>query len=369
MKKILTCFCYTDIHNQQAMLDYPTRLRKSLITAKELALEEFGKADVALVGGDNVSDYPFWNASCALPKKNFLDIKAKLHSCISESTKDGKVIYVAGNNDMILGDIATEENEPYNTTDFYDVMDAAFGELPDSEKIILKSEQKPNELYWGAFHYVVNGIDFIGINIDPNTAFNSHEGSYSNETLIWVKNKLNEIDPDGSKCVFVVGHLSAIYRFSDDRIRESMINGDRELFYDIFYGHRNTFYLYGHVHGEGYCYREYSSGAVLHLDKQNNPIENNYSQTDSRGKEYAYSLVHMGGLRPFEPQNFEDDGLEGYAGEKELKYFPGTATPRLAQFLVFEVYADRVVFHIRNAGNHELYNKNDKLKEYTVYLA
>lgn len=107
MEKILTAFCYTDIHNQQSMLDYPTTVRKSLVRASELATEEFGLADIALVGGDNVSDYPHWNKSCRLPKKNFLDLKQKMHACISSGVKDGKVLYVAGNNDMILGDTIT----------------------------------------------------------------------------------------------------------------------------------------------------------------------------------------------------------------------------------------------------------------------
>ena len=159
MEKILTAFCYTDVHNMQAMLDYPTTVRSSLVQAAELSVEEFGLADLAIMGGDNVSDYPHWNKSCALPKKNFLDIKEKMHACVAKTTVDGKVLYVAGNNDMILGDIATEDNEPYNTTDFYDVMDAAFGALPDNEKLILTSKEKPNELYWGAFHYTVKGID------------------------------------------------------------------------------------------------------------------------------------------------------------------------------------------------------------------
>ena len=368
MKKILTAFCFTDIHNQQAMLDYPTTIRSSLVQAKDLAMEEFGVADIALVGGDNISDYPYWNRSCALPKKNFLDIKSKIHQCISKSVKDEKVLYVAGNNDMILGDIGTAENKPYNTTDFYDLMDNSFGPLPENEKLILTSEEKPNELYWGAFHYVVNGIDFIGINIDPNTAFNSHEGYYSDETLIWVKNKLNEIDPEGKKCVFVVGHLSAIYYFNTGDLCETMTNGDRALFYDIFKGHQNTFYLYGHLHGESSCFTECSSGAVLHIGEDNMPLGDNLNEVSSLGKKYSYSFVHMGGLRPFGGQYFENDGLEGYGGENEYKYFPATATPTLAQFLVFEVYSDRVVFHIRNTGNHKLYNKNDKLKEYTVYL-
>ena len=359
MEKLLTAFCFTDIHNQQAMLDYPTTLRRSLIQATELAVEEFGVADVALIGGDNISDYPHYERSCALPKKNFLDLKEKLHSCASKSAKDGRVMYVAGNNDMILGDIGTDENEPYNTTDFYDVMDEAFGELPESERLVLSSEQKPNERYWGAFHYIINGIDFIGINIDPNTAFNSHEGYYSNETMLWVKNKLDEIDPDGSKCVFVAGHLSAIYYYNDGELRETMINGDSSLFYEIFKGHRNTFYLYGHVHGERCCYREFSSGAVLHLDGNNKPLDSNLASEDSRGKDYGLTLVHMGGLRPFGKQYFENDGIEG---------FPGTGTPTLAQYLVFEVYSDRVVFHIRNTGSHEHYNRQNKLKEYTVYF-
>ena len=350
------------------MLDYPTTVRKSLLQANALAAEEFGLADVALVGGDNISDYPHWNKSCALPKKNFLDIKNKINACISGNVKGGKVLYAAGNNDMILGDIGTEENEPYNTTDFYDLMDSAFGTLPDSEKLILTSAEKPGELYWGAFHYVVNGIDFIGINIDPNTAFNSHEGYYSDETLIWVKNKLNEIDPDGRKCVFVVGHLSAIYYYNDGSLVETMINGNRSLFYDIFAGHRNAFYLYGHVHGEKSCYRDCSSGAVLHINEQNMPLGDNLREEDSCGKEYAYTFVHMGGLRPFGRQYFESDGMKGYGGEDKLQYFPTTATPTLAQFLVFEVYEDRVVFHIRNTGTHEQYHRDDKLKEYTVYL-
>ncbi len=368
MKKILTGFCFTDIHNQQSMLDYPTTLRRSLVLAKEYATEEFGKADIAIIGGDNISDYPYWNRSCALPKKNFLDIKRKLHECVAECVKDGKVLYVAGNNDMILGDIGTEENEPYNTTDFYDLMNGSFGELTEKEKLILTSEKKSNELYWGAFHYIVNGIDFIGINIDPDTAFNSHEGYYNDETMLWVKNKLDEIDPNGRKPVFVIGHLSAIYYYNDGNRKETMVNGNRSLFYDIFKGHHNAFYLYGHVHGEKACYRDHSSGAVLHIDDTDLPIDDNLKEVDSKDKEYAYSFVHMGGLRPFGAQYFKEDGLTGFGGGKDKEYHPGTATPALAQFLVFEVYEDRVVFYIRNAGDYENYGKEDKLKEYTVYL-
>ena len=77
----------------------------------------------------------------------------------------------------------------------------------------------------------------------------------------------------------------------------------------------------------------------------------------------------MGGLRPFGKQYFEQDGLTGYGGGSEPKYHHGTATPTLAQYMVFEVYPDRVVFHIRNTGTHEGYHRDDKLEAYTVYLS
>lgn len=366
--KTLTVFCFTDMHNQQAMLDYPTTLRRSVIQAKELAVQEFGLADMSIVGGDNISDYPYWNRSCALPKKNFLDIKKKMDDCISSGVKDGKVFYVAGNNDMILGDIGTAENEPYNTTDFYDIMNEKFGEIPDSEKLILKSEQKPNELYWGAFHYVVNGIDFIGINIAPNTAFNSHEGYYSDETLIWVKNKLNEIDIEGNKPIFVVGHLSAIYYYNDGVLKETMRNGNIALFYSIFKGHKNLFYLYGHEHGERACYRDNTSGAVLHINEEGLPIGDNLNEGNSLGKEFSYTFVHMGGLRPFGAQYYNNDGIVGFGGLQESQYQIATGTPKLAQYLVFEVYQDKVVFYMRNTGDMEGYSQKDKLREYIVYF-
>ncbi len=368
MKKKLTVFCFTDMHNQQAMLDYPTTLRLSLIRAKDLALEEFGLADLAIVGGDNISDYPYWNKSCALPKKNFLDIKKKIHNAISECVKDEKVLYVAGNNDMILGDLGTLENEPYNATDFYDYMDAAFGEIPKNERISLKANEKPNEKYLGAFHYVVGGIDFIGINIDPNTAFNSHEGYYNDETLLWVRDKLNEIDPQGVKPIFVVGHLSAIYCYNDGKVEETMINGNVELFYNMFKGHKNAFYLYGHVHGENACYKGYTSKAILHLTDNHIPLNYNMEEMNSIGKEYAYTFVHMGGLRPFSAKYFLDDGLVGYGGNVDKQYQPKTGTPTLAQYLVFEIYDDRVVFFIRNAGSDIDYSVENKLKEYIVYF-
>lgn len=370
MNKQATVFCFTDIHNQQAMLDMPTTLRASAVRAAHDAVAEFGQADLSLCGGDNISDYPYWDRSCWLPEENFRAIKKKLTDCLGATAKGGRVLYVAGNNDMILGDLVRGEGRPYNTTEFYYTgpMKDTLGQLPPSECYTVRSEKKPWEHpYLDAFHYVVNGLDFIGINVDPNTAYNSHEGYYTDATLDWVKRKLDEIDPDGYRPVFVVGHLSAVC-YCDGELRESMTNGDRERFYRAFDGHRNLFYLYGHIHGEGYVYRDFSSGAVLHLDADHRPLGPNTAATDSAGLDYAYSLVHMGGLRPFHPDHFEDDALSGLGGGDAVTRFPATGTPKLAQYMVMEVYADRVVFHIRNTGSLPGYTPADRPAPYTVYL-
>ena len=360
MKSKFKCLCLTDVHNQQSMLDYPTTLRDSFIKAVDLGLEEFGQFNLTVVGGDNVSDYPFWNKSCQLPKKNFLDIKQKIVACAEKSAKGQKVLFVAGNNDMILGDIGTEENRPYNTTDFYysGPMKERLGKLSDNELFTVKSIEKPHELpYLNAFHYVVDDIDFIGISIDPNTAFNTHDGYYTEETIDWVDKKLDEIDPDGNKLVFVVGHLAVYNR--NNLVVEKAKDKNTDKFIEVLSKHKNLFYLYGHVHGEKHCFTD-TEQAILYLNDKGEVLETPKNSTAT--------LVQMGGLRPFNPIYFENDGLTGYGGVNEQKYYFATGTCKLAQYLVFEVFDDRVIFYLRNTGNIEKYERDFKPKSFTVYL-
>ena len=138
------------------------------------------------------------------------------------------------------------------------------------------------------------------------------------------------------------------------------------LFYEVFKGHKNAFYLYGHIHGESCCYKDYSSGAVIHL-KNAEPLDINLDSLDNRGKEYDYTFVHMGGLRPFGAENFLHDGLTGYGGKKEKEFYLYTGTPTLAQYLVFVADDEKATFYIRNTGSNPGYTPEDKPKPYVVY--
>ena len=191
------------------------------------AVEEFGKVDLSVIGGDNLSDYPHWNRSCALPYKNWLDIKEKLVKNFARTAKGEKVLYVGGNNDPIIGDFPTRDNPPYNTCEFYESgpMKETLGELADGEYygVYAKAKGPQAGLYHLAFHYVIDGIDFFGLNVDPDDAFDNHDCGYNRESLVWLKEKLRTVDPEGNKLIFVVGHLSVTSRMTDSWLREVII--------------------------------------------------------------------------------------------------------------------------------------------------
>ncbi len=292
--------------------------------------------------------------------------------------KDGRVLYVDGNNDMILGDLPTPDNPPYNTCDFYHTgpMKDTLGVLAEEDYIgkVAAAKGEQAGLHFLCFHYVIDGVDFFGLNIDPDTAFNSHDGVYGDRALAWLKEKLNAIDPDGDKLLFVVGHLSATVLRDGTTLREGMDDCQRTALYTALSGHRNLFYLYGHVHGQHFAHTRSATG-ILHFD------ESFRTAPPGEGDEFtgvaAFHTVHMGGLRPFldhqlpmtEQPYFHNDPVLGRVPGDEATAFPATATPRLAQYLLIETHPDRVEFAYRNTGDLPGYRVEDKPATYTVYLA
>lgn len=369
--------CYTDIHNQQVMLNYPTTLRKSAVIAAEKTLEEFGKADLSVIGGDNLSDYPYWNRSCALPYKNWLDIKEKLVKNFARTAKGEKVLYVGGNNDPIMGDFPTRDNPPYNTCEFYESgpMKETLGELADGEYygVYAKAKGPQAGLYHLAFHYVIDGIDFFGLNVDPDDAFDNHDCGYNRESLVWLKEKLRTVDPEGNKLIFVVGHLSVTSRMTDGTICGKYADvPHRKWLLDAFAGHKNLFYLYGHVHGQDYLRSESWQG-LLHFDENGDLIGADHEElTEEEAARVAFHTVHMGGLRPFAAKPFEffeEDGLTGMVpGDKEPRFYECTGTPKIGQYLMIETTDTAVDFSYRNTGSLPGYTVADKPKTATVLL-
>lgn len=370
--------CYTDIHNQQCMLNLPTVLRKSAVIAADQTIDEWGQADLSIVGGDNLSDYPYWRNSCALPYANWLDIKTKLVQNFSRTAKGGRVFYIAGNNDPLLGDLPTRDNPPYNTCDFYHTgpMKETLGVLADGEYFgkYAKSKGTQAGLYHLAFHYTIDGVDFFGINIDPDEAFDSHDCCYDLASLAWLKQKLAQVDPLGDKLLFVVGHVSATVRDTQGRIFNDDMDEPRRLaLTDAFKGHRNLFYLYGHVHGQKFLRTESWQG-VLHFDVDGSLMDAPCGVlTAEQQQNVGFHTIHMGGLRPFltdvEFEYFEDDGLTGILpGDTRPTFYQATGTPKVAQYLLIETAADHITVFYRNTGSLAGFTPDVRPAPYTVAL-
>ena len=69
------------------------------------------------------------------------------------------MLYVNGNNDLMLGDLSAADNPPYNTGEFYysGPRIDTLGELSEGEYygIYAKSKGKQAGLYHLVFHYIV----------------------------------------------------------------------------------------------------------------------------------------------------------------------------------------------------------------------
>lgn len=342
--------CYSDIHNMLSMLSYPTTLRKTVAMGVDENLRRFGKADLTLVGGDTVSDYPSCRESGWLPYRNFLDLKQKLSQQLARGTKDEKVLYVAGNHDYACGEGMKQgySSCPYNSADYYDTgpMKQTLGELPACDACTGYSERLGREAgsYLLGFHYEIGGLDFYGLNFHPDEIY-SHQGMlpgsmerYSEQALVWLKQRLRETDPEGRKPTFVLSHIPP-FRNRDPH--------NLELLLEAYRGHRNLFHLFGDTHGivrNGYTAQQ----TFVYYGKEAVCGECRCSSLEWDDPNYSFTSVLMGTQRC--DVAYGDDVVHGDGGAPGLDAHPRTATPLIAQGLVIRTYGDRVEFCMCNHG-------------------
>ena len=375
-----TIFCLSDVHNNFAMLEPPFTIRKTATRAVDYLLENIGQVDVVHMGGDYMSDYPNWNKSGNLPYEYYLGYKKKTVETFAPLAKGGKVIYVAGNHDFAQGESeglgGPGKNGSYNSFEFYYTgpMMETLGELPENE-ILWKVGEHTGEKYAIGYHYVIDGIDHIGMSSDPDCIFYTNGVDCSEEQLEWLDKKLKEIDLDGTKLIFFSFHCPIDNRYFNEE--KGLHYHHSHYFYEkltpIFKGHKNFFHLFGHW--ETWMH-DYTAKNVFHYDKEGELILIKGDETDSTQvyesfENRGFNAVYMGHFRPMWGSHktlFEDDAIYGYNGNAEKKTLPVTGTPKIAQGMYIEVYDDRLVFTMMNFGSVEGHRPEDKIVPYTVYL-
>ena len=385
-EKILTSFMFSDVHNNFGMLE-PTNnygdyiVRKNVDTAIDALLSSVGAVDVVLVGGDLISDYHSWNSSGKWPYKYFVEYRKLLVDTFKRLSKDGKVSYVAGNHDYAQGELSTDGpgiGGSYNSFDFYfgDVgMRQDWGELPE-EDMFVKVGTKTGEKYLLAYYYEVNGIGFVGLSADHDSIWSAQGSGFDSACLAWLDKKLDEIDPNGDKVIFVNCHYYLDNRTkinSDGSNTYASGSYDKNALIPVFAGHRNLFHIFGH--GEVW-HSDTTSRYVSHYNNYGKVIDVTGKETESTQivsyENRSFTSIYGGHFRPDANAYaswFMTDYVYGYAGTNKNDFtHRSTCTPRIAQGLYIEVYEDRVVFTMKNFGDVKGYKTTDLIVPYTVWL-
>lgn len=381
-----TMFCFTDVHNNFAMLE-PTNstgdyiVRKNVDPMIDLILKTEGAVDLVMVGGDLMSDYPHWNKSGNWPYKYFVEYRALLDKTFSRLSKDGKVAYCGGNHDYGQGEAATDcpytEDGNYNSSDFYfgDVgMRQSIGELSEDDMYWIIGEHTGDK-YLICYHYEMNGIHIMGLAPDPDIIWSKQGDGFSEESLEWMKKKLDEIDPYGTEIIFVNCHypIDNTYEEDDGTITITNNGYNSKALTPVFSGHRNLFHFFGHWES---WYHDNSVKAVIHYNKGNKPVKMKGTESESteilQSAMRSFTEVNMGHFRPMyndSPKMFELDHISGYGGYTTYAVQHGsTRTPKCGQGMYVKVFDDRIEFTMKNIGTYTGLTTDDILSTYTVYL-
>ncbi|MGI6264097.1 MAG: metallophosphoesterase [Acutalibacteraceae bacterium] len=315
-KPLLTIACLSDLHTQESLLtDNPPHLR-GVVTSTLSQIKETEDVDVILIGGDITSnDY--------LSKSRLESVLNLIPEWTDPITKN--VLLVAGNHDYNAG-----ERDGYNSAPYYDlIMKDRVGELPEEDAYY--------ETYKGmdillAYHYVINGFDFVCLNTSPADMEGSKQNTnyvYTPGVFDWVEQKLAQIGPE--KTVFVMGHLPI--EGSDSLLKNKGLKEESsQRMMDVFKNYPNVLYLYGHDHGS-------SDNVYIHTDTlQRVTLHDMDGQIIGRGgdpTDPGFVTSFMGSMRYYSTK------LDAGASAKDSN---------VVQALMVYVYEDQIVLQMKNYG-------------------
>ena len=339
-KPLLTLACISDIHTERSLIDCANLddigLRGSFTKTLSM-IKRDEKIDAMLLGGDCTSD-------ATIPIENWKRVRTLIatYTRVAFPSKESTpVLYVTGNHDY---EVANWDNipKPYNAGDYYTFpMKEDIGEL--SEKDAFYEDADNGTLgkmsLLAAYHYVINGFDIIILNCGKNFFKSAWDYVYSEESVQWVADKLEEIYADNpDKTVFFALHVP----FSDSNsIREPSkgiaSSPGEKLLKKTLSKYPNLIMLYGHDHGGDKAYtRSKTSQRVTRYDMNGNVIattdethvdgttsepENEnpesgvlafYLKNNSNGKYLGYNTYNLAPIDTKTKISFTAQGGKGY---------------------------------------------------------
>ena len=256
---LLTFACVSDLHAQQDMISDPNNIYIRESATKTLAkIKAEENVDLIVLGGDYTSNNTIPQSSWQVTK----DLLIEASRGAFKGTKT-PVIYVNGNHEYEVANYDAIP-KPYNAGDYYDVpMKTDIGALAAEDCFYETAINGTGEAFelLAAYHYVVNGFDFVVLNGGKYLFETASSYAYSTESVAWVSNKLATIyASDPNKTVFFLVHIP----FSDSKGISNTNKGmDRyssttpEFAVNLkntLAQYPNLIMLYGHDHGTDTAY-------------------------------------------------------------------------------------------------------------------
>lgn len=321
---IMKIALFSDLHVEFGLqsADKPMRVStaKSIQYLKELTDNE--GADLILVGGDMTGGRGSWSQAY-IPK-----LKDSVYEFMARGTKDGKVLFVTGNHDPEpSAKVKTAAGGNYSG-DYSSYMLDNVGKFASSLYASdISTDPSPyDELL--CYRYTINGIEFIGLNTPYLQDQGKVWGLYKEQTA-WLIEEMEEIGKD--KTVFLLCHypkksLATI----ESPTKQASANQCQADMNKVLAQYTNIIYCYGHVHhGDAYWAKTNTNELVKAEGKTSLAGQGIYRNT-------GIINAHMGSM-----------------GYYDNEYQPGglsSADPKVCQFVMVELYANRMTFQVHNTG-------------------
>ncbi|GEM_PF-1626638 len=333
-----TIACMSDFHADYGIQNFDDPIRTSVVNTINRIREE-ENANIVLEGGDVTSNnaYAGWN------RTKYDAVMERLREVLQSGTESGRALYITGNHDFACG--GTE----WNSGDYSTIMDEDIGVLDEheylsqdddeDESIASLTRDNDNIDMRLAYHYVVDGVDFIGINTPYMGGDNHGNYVYTESTIRWVDDKLYEIGDD--KLVIILAH----YPLQGTRNTvKAMAEPYSSELKNILSDYPKAIMLYGHDHGGPYVSEDTYERISL-FDSTGSLVNERKDSND------GFVAAFMGSMSYY-ANNFNADLT--------------SESPYVVQALMIYLYSDRVVFQMKNYG--EKFGVNEAPLSYTLMM-
>ncbi|GIP33516.1 DUF6528 family protein [Paenibacillus sp. J2TS4] len=321
-KPLFTITALTDLHVGYGLQDQPDVIREQT----RLALEQIKtkeNPDVIVVTGDisSTTGGDPWNA------ETYNKVVSQVTEAFAQTSKDGKVLYVGGDQDYEAGSTL------YNSGAYMDA--TMLGSLGPYEDALYEGTDRNSNLL--AYYYKIGGIHFIGINTPYNGDDTIDSNVYAPEAVDFLENKLSSIDNNDK--IIVLGHyplqgsqaLSAPSQgLSDDNGMDTRIN-------NLLLNYPNLIYIYGHDHG----------GPIIEQDT----FERMTAYNADGSVEQERTVRSTGFVSGFA-------GSLSYSNNRFDQGPLSANQPAVVQSLMIYVYEDHVDLQMKNYGQQTGEKKN-----------